>query len=159
MMMTKDEAEAIHTLARQLLEEDVSVETRCRLARKIIEHAKAIKADPAVKFGGNGQTGSVSGSKPATPPESPVIFEPVAYSYPGFTPVRIKYTDWISQPPEYDGERILWRDGTAHGMPEDIGEYVTVLRSDDVIRSEYGTPIVFEWPASKETTHVPANYG
>lgn len=42
--MTKDEAEAIHQLARQLLEEDCAVETRQRIARKIIEHARAIKA-------------------------------------------------------------------------------------------------------------------
>lgn len=42
--MPKDEADAIMDLARQLMEEDVSVERRCRLARKIAEHAKAIRA-------------------------------------------------------------------------------------------------------------------
>ena len=54
-MMPKDEAEAIHQLARQLLEEDVSVERRCRIARKIIEHTKTIKsacmAEPAITYG------------------------------------------------------------------------------------------------------------
>lgn len=175
--MTKDEAEAIHQLARQLLEEDVSCETRCRLARKIIEHAKAIKADPAVKFGGNGQTGSVSGSKPVAPPESPVIFEPTCYTYefgtniqtpwqkymdevnakngyckhiedrilraiadyPGFMPVTMRHGEWLSQGPEHDGERILWSDGSVHGFPEYVSEYVTVLRRiEPPIPANYG---------------------
>jgi len=39
--MIKDEAETIRELANQLMEEDVSVERRQRIARKIIEHARA----------------------------------------------------------------------------------------------------------------------
>ena len=44
--MVKTEADAILELAKQLLQEDVSVETRVRIARKILEHARAIKAAP-----------------------------------------------------------------------------------------------------------------
>lgn len=42
--MTKDEADAIIELAKRLLEEDCAVETRQRIARKIIVHARAITA-------------------------------------------------------------------------------------------------------------------
>lgn len=44
--MVKDQADAILEQAKRLLEEDVSVETRVRIARKILEHARAIKAAP-----------------------------------------------------------------------------------------------------------------
>jgi hypothetical protein len=61
--MIKDEAETIRELANQLLEEDVSVERRQRIARKIITHARAIKAacmaEPVIAYGANRQIGAV----------------------------------------------------------------------------------------------------
>lgn len=49
--MVKDQADAILEQAKLLLDDDVSVERRIRVARKIMEHARAIKvvcmAEPA----------------------------------------------------------------------------------------------------------------
>lgn len=57
-------------------------------------------------------------------------YQPLAVdTYPGFTPVQVKYSEWLNPAPEHEGERILWSDGSAHGVPEDDSEFVTVLRS------------------------------
>jgi hypothetical protein len=95
--MIKDEAETIRDLANQLLEEDVSVERRQRIARKIITHARSIKA-------------ACMADVPS-----------------GFVPVSIRYADWLCRAANHDGERIIWSDGSLHIMPETDSEYITVL--------------------------------
>jgi hypothetical protein len=45
-----------------------------------------------------------------------------------FMPVMVKYSDWLRPDPMHQGERILWSDGSVHGLPENESEYVTVLR-------------------------------
>lgn len=62
--MVKDDADSIIEQAKLLLDEDVSVERRIRVARKIMEHARSIKAscmaEPAIKYGGNRQVITVN---------------------------------------------------------------------------------------------------
>ena len=49
-------------------------------------------------------------------------------AYPGFAPVQVKFSEWLNPDPMREGERILWADGSAHSLPENDSEYLTVLR-------------------------------
>lgn len=159
--MTKDEAEAIHALARQLLEEDVSVETRCRLARKIIEHARAIKAscmgEPTT------QTITVNVPPIATPTATQKqIAKQIEAG------VRRALSKMHSGGPVAPGSvhhenegRELFQPACrvpAGWTPSNEPEQGKTA-ADCAARFRYGTPIPFEWAANKETTHIPANYG
>lgn len=156
--MTKDEADAILDLARQLMEEDVSVERRCRLAKKIITHARAIRAvcmvEPQIEVvlkpfsRQEVLQGGVVLHMPAMTAQEKALdqaiekmqscigeawAQPLNFGgYAGFSPVLIKLSDWLNPAPEHEGELIIWADGSAHTMPEADTEYVTVLRRFEV---------------------------
>lgn len=49
-------------------------------------------------------------------------------AYPGFVSVSISFLEWANPPPNREGERVLWADGTAHNFPEFNSETVVVLR-------------------------------
>lgn len=64
-----------------------------------------------------------------------------------FVAVRVKRSEWANPAPEHAGERILWADGSAHGIPEDGSEFVTVLR-------RVGMPEVRRAPAALEFPEI-----
>jgi hypothetical protein len=53
-----------------------------------------------------------------------------------FVPTAVKYEEWLKPAPEHEGERIVWRDGSVHGAPEDDSEFVTVLRRAPIITKD-----------------------
>jgi len=45
-----------------------------------------------------------------------------------FVAVEIPLDAWLHPRPKHMGERIVWADGSLHGLPEDDSGKVTVLR-------------------------------
>ncbi len=159
--MIKDDADAILDQAKRLMEEDVSCETRIRVARKIIASARAIKvmcmAEPAIKYGGNRQTITVNVPPIAAPTTTQKqIAAQIAASAQGalhHTPAK----------PAYASGGIV-SDGPVMVDPVNpdwFSEPKTVIRFDGKETHVWGSCRVNGVVVSDGLTlpHIPKNYG